>query len=138
MRNFKRDMRHLSRLYHAGANTPYYKNYQIRNLNVKMMKKISNILDDFHNFQVDLTVTLLNGDQYNDVVVGNVRMHEVFSKIKKNVNIPDNAKFYIIDGVNNMYLNTDGSIYIDSECSLISLLRNCCPNCYELNLGVIV
>ena len=138
MRNFKRDMRHLSRLYHAGAITPHYQNYQIRNLNVKMMEKISNILDDFHNFQVDLTVTLLNGDQYNDVVVGNVRMHEVFSKIRKNVNISDNANFYIIDGVNNEYLNTDGSIYIASECSLISLLRNCCPNYYELNLGVIV
>ena len=71
MRNFKRDMRHLSRLYHAGAITPHYQNYQIRNLNVKKMIKISNILDDFHNFQVDLTVTLLNGEQYNDVIVGN-------------------------------------------------------------------
>jgi len=132
-------MRHLSRLYYAGAITHHFQKYQIRNLNVKKMIKISNILDDFHNFQVDLTVTLLNGDQYNDVVVGNLKMHEVFSKIRKNVNIPDNAKFYIIDVINNQWFgNNDGSIYIASECSLISLLRNCCPNCYELNLGVIV
>ena len=138
MRNFKRDMRHLSRLYHAGAITPhYYTEHHL--INVKKMIKISNILDDFHNFQVDLTVTLLNGVQYNDVVVGNVRMHDVFSKIKNNANITDNAKFYIIDGINNQWFgNDDGSIYIDPNCGLVPLMTNCCSNLYKLNLGVVM
>ena len=56
-----------------------------------------------------------------------------------NANIPDNAKFYIIDGINNQWFgNDDGSIYIDPICGLVPLMRNCCSNLYKLNLGVVM
>ena len=109
--------------------------------NKKMKKKIYGILDYYYNYEVDLTVTLLNGDQYKDKIVGNIKMHELFSKIEKNINIPDNAIYYIIDGLNNEWypMSHDCSIYINPKCELITyIMTYCCPNYYELNLGVIV
>lgn len=135
LKKFKKDMRYLSRLYYLGEQPDHL----FTNINGKRLIKIYNILDNYYNFHVDLTVTLLSGDIYNDELVGDVNMKNVFSKIKKNINISDTAKFYIIDKINNNYYNdyNDNYIYIDESRSLISVMKYDSPNFYYLNLGVI-
>lgn len=133
IKNFKRDMRMNARLHYSKEMEKISPILKI-NPNVKKISKINNILHNFHNFQIDVSVTFLNGYVYNDVFTNrNVRMSKVLSKIKKNVNIPDGTIFYIKNSS-----RYNDYIYIEPCSLLLFVMIYDSPNLYKLDLIAII